>query len=57
MSEIQEYYWLISPVRAEYSRKCFEIITPSTIVATSGVKWELNDRQKKKESWWRALDS
>jgi len=32
MSEIQECYWLIPFVRAEYSRKCFGIITPSTIV-------------------------
>jgi hypothetical protein len=32
MSKIQECYWLIPPVRTEYSRKCFGIITPSTKV-------------------------
>jgi hypothetical protein len=35
MREIQECYWLVPPVRAEYSRKCFGIITPSTKVVFS----------------------
>jgi hypothetical protein len=32
MSEIRECYWLIPLLKVEYSRKCFGIITPSTIV-------------------------
>jgi hypothetical protein len=32
MSEIRERYWLIPLLKVEYSRKCFGIITPSTIV-------------------------
>lgn len=32
MSEIQEFYWLVPPVRADNSRKCLGTISPSTIV-------------------------